>query len=77
MSTRTAKVTSITARRAAERKRSEQSVANARAATTLFAVVAALLVIGVTATISASSAVATWPARSSCSAALLRSPARR
>jgi cell division protein FtsW len=58
MSTRTAKVTSITARRAAERKRSEQSVANARAATTLFAVVAALLVIGVTATISASSAVA-------------------
>ena len=58
MSTRIAKVTSITARRAAERKRSEQSVANARAATTLFAVVAALLVIGVTATISASSAVA-------------------
>ncbi len=58
MSTRIAKVTSITARRAAERKRSEQSVANVRAATTLFAVVAALLVIGVTATISASSAVA-------------------
>lgn len=58
MSTRIAKVTSITARRAAERKRSEQSIANARAATTLFAVVAALLVIGVTATISASSAVA-------------------
>ena len=58
MSTRTAKVTSITARRAAERRRSEQSVANVRAATTLFAVVAALLVIGVTATISASSAVA-------------------
>lgn len=58
MSARTAKVTSITARRAAERKRAEQSVANARAATTLFAVVAALLVIGVTATISASSVVA-------------------
>ncbi|HEY5650197.1 MAG TPA: putative lipid II flippase FtsW [Acidimicrobiia bacterium] len=58
MSAHTAKVTSITARRAAERQRSEQSVANARAATTLFAVVAALLVIGVTATISASSAVA-------------------
>lgn len=58
MSTRSARVTSITARRAAERKRADQTVANARAATTLFAVVAALLVIGVTATISASSVVA-------------------
>lgn len=58
MSSETAKVTSITARRAAARKRAEQSVANTRAATTLFAVVAALLVIGVTATMSASSAVA-------------------
>ena len=58
MSSRTAKVTSMTARRIAQRRRAEQSVANARAATTLFAVVAALLVIGLTATTSASSAVA-------------------
>ncbi len=58
MSSNTAKVTSITAKRTAARQRAEQSVANTRAATTLFAVVAALLVIGVTATMSASSAVA-------------------
>lgn len=58
MSSRTAKVTSMTARRVAQEKRAQQSVANARAATTLFAVVAALLVIGLTATTSASSAVA-------------------
>ena len=50
-------VTSITELRAAARARAERRTANARSATTLMAVIAALLVVGLTATISASSTV--------------------
>ena len=58
MSTRTAgKITSITELRAAARARSDQRTANARSATTLMVVMAALLVVGLTATTSASSVV--------------------
>jgi cell division protein FtsW len=58
MSTGTAgKITSITELRAAARARSEQRTANARSATTLMVVMAALLVVGLTATTSASSVV--------------------
>ncbi|HSJ27043.1 MAG TPA: FtsW/RodA/SpoVE family cell cycle protein, partial [Acidimicrobiia bacterium] len=58
MSTGTAgKITSITELRAAARARSDQRTANARSATTLMVVMAALLVVGLTATTSASSVV--------------------
>jgi cell division protein FtsW len=58
MSSRTAgKITSITEMRAAARARADQRTANARSATTLMVVMAALLVVGLTATTSASSVV--------------------
>lgn len=58
MSTRSApKITSITELRAAARARADQRTANARSATTLMVVMAALLVVGLTATTSASSVV--------------------
>ena len=58
MSTRTAgKITSITELRAAARARADQRTANSRSATTLMVVMAALLVVGLTATTSASSVV--------------------
>lgn len=58
MSTRTApKISSITELRAAARARADQRTANARSATTLMVVMAALLVVGLTATTSASSVV--------------------
>ncbi len=53
----TTKVTSITEARTAARRRSEAAKANGRTVTALMAVAAALLVIGITATASASSAV--------------------
>jgi cell division protein FtsW len=58
MSSRTAgKITSITELRAAAKVRADQRTANARSATTLMVVMAALLVVGLTATTSASSVV--------------------